>query len=96
MAKVYMDVRGTADDLYEGAQSNSQYARKVDIGKKTKDNTYPPFSVLLLGVDTGDLGRVDQGRSDTMMVLTVNPETEKTTITSLQRDTYIMINGNYD
>lgn len=96
MAKVYMDVRGTADDLYEGAQSNSQYARKVDIGKKTKDNTYPPFSVLLLGVDTGDLGRVDQGRSDTMMVLTVNPETEKTTITSLQRDTYIMINENYD
>lgn len=96
MAKVYMDVRGTADDLYEGAQSNSQYARKVDIGKKTKDNTYPPFSVLLLGVDTGDLGRVYQGRSDTMMVLTVNPETEKTTITSLQRDTYIMINGNYD
>ena len=96
MAKVYMDVRGTADDLYEGAQSNSQYARKVDIGKKDADNEYPPFSVLLLGVDTGDLGRIDQGRSDTMMVLTVNPKTKKTTITSLQRDTYIMINGNYD
>ena len=33
-----------------------------------------PFSVLLLGLDTGGLGRTEQGRSDTMMVVTVNPK----------------------
>ncbi|WP_225743732.1 LCP family protein [Marinilactibacillus sp. Marseille-P9653] len=51
------------------------------------------FSVLLLGIDTGDDGRVEQGRSDTMMVMTVNPNTEKTTIVSIPRDTYTEIVG---
>lgn len=52
-----------------------------------------PFSVLLLGLDTGGLGRTEQGRSDTMMVVTVNPEKKTSTIVSLDRDIYTNIVG---
>lgn len=96
MAKVYFDVKGTADGLYEEANSSSEYSRQIDISKNSGQKATEPFSLLLLGIDTGDLGRMDQGRSDTVMVVTVNPNTEKTTITSLQRDMLIMIDGVYD
>lgn len=46
-----------------------------------------PFAVLLLGTDTGAFGRSDTGRSDTMIVVVVNPQSEKTTMVSLPRDT---------
>ncbi len=65
-------------------------------GERTKPvdlNKQESFSVLLMGIDTGDLGRVDQGRSDTMMVATVSPEDKQTTIVSIPRDTYVDIVG---
>ena len=52
-----------------------------------------PVSILLLGVDTGDLGRTEQGRSDSMVVVTINPHTQKTTLLSIPRDTYTEIIG---
>lgn len=52
-------------------------------------------SILLLGVDTGDLGRTEHGRSDVMMLLTVNSSTEVITVTSIPRDSYVMIPGYY-
>lgn len=51
------------------------------------------ISILLLGIDTGDLGRTEQGRSDSMIVATINPNTEKTTLLSIPRDTYAEIVG---
>lgn len=50
-----------------------------------------PFSVLLMGVDTGSGSRSDlwQGQSDSMIVVTVNPKTKKTTMTSLERDVLV-------
>lgn len=91
-AKLYFDVKGTADDTYKQVdRSNEPTATKrsseVDLTKSQ------PFSILLLGIDTGDLGRTDQGRSDTMIVATVNPTTNKTTLVSLERDTYTEIVG---
>ena len=59
-----------------------------EILKKEK-----PFSVLLLGTDTGDLGRTFKGRTDTMMVITVNPKTEVVSLTSIPRDTAVHIPG---
>ena len=46
-----------------------------------------PISILLLGTDTGAFGRKDTGRSDTMMLVTINPKEKKTTMTSIPRDT---------
>lgn len=51
------------------------------------------MSVLLLGTDTGAEGRTDHGRSDVIMVATVNPGTGRVTLTSIPRDTYVDIPG---
>jgi len=59
----------------------------------TKTSAGKPVSYLLLGTDTGALGRTEKGRTDTMMVMTVNPNTKTTTMDSLQRDTKITIDG---
>lgn len=59
----------------------------------TKTSAGKPVSYLLLGIDTGALGRTEKGRTDTMMVMTVNPNTKTTTMVSLQRDTKITIDG---
>ena len=49
-----------------------------------------PFSVLLLGVDERD---GDSGRSDTMIVMTVNPNNENVKMLSIPRDTRTDIIG---
>lgn len=51
------------------------------------------LSFLFLGVDTGDLDRVDQGRSDTLMVLDINTETNQGVLASIPRDAYVEIEG---
>lgn len=47
-----------------------------------------PMTILLMGVDTGTGSRTDRwaGNSDTMLLVTVNPKTKKTTMMSLERD----------
>lgn len=54
-----------------------------------------PITIALFGIDTGGLGRTEQGRSDTMMIVTLNPKEKKTTVVSLDRDIYTKIVG-YD
>ena len=49
-----------------------------------------PFSVLMLGIDERD---GDKGRSDTMIVLTVNPTTKNVKMLSIPRDTRTEIIG---
>ncbi|WP_317951459.1 LCP family glycopolymer transferase, partial [Rossellomorea marisflavi] len=49
-----------------------------------------PFSVLLLGVDER---AGDKGRSDTMIVVTVNPHEKTTKMLSIPRDTLVDIVG---
>jgi len=49
-----------------------------------------PFSVLMLGVDERD---GDSGRSDTMIVMTVNPEKQSVKMLSIPRDTRTEIVG---
>ena len=52
------------------------------------------FSVLLLGIDNGAYGRdTEVGRSDTMLLVTVNPNQKKTTMISIPRDSYTEIIG---
>ncbi len=89
---VYSELRSTTDTIHsditeDRIQHESRQEKEIDLGGKT------PFSVLLLGIDTGDMGRVDRGRSDTIMVATINPNTDQTTIVSIPRDTYTEIVG---
>ena len=62
-------------------------------GKRDKEVSIAdrePFSILILGIDSGGLGRKeddeDPARTDSMMVVTVNPQKEESTIVSLERD----------
>ncbi len=92
---VYRNVEETTEVLYTERPAEQVAVREEVIDIK---NDEQPFSVLLLGIDTGDMGRVDAGRSDVMMVATVNPNTKRTTITSIPRDslTEIVGYGNQD
>lgn len=51
------------------------------------------FTVLLLGVDTGAEGRMDRGNSDTMILASVNPQTQQTLLYSIPRDTMAQMRG---
>ena len=84
-AKLYWDVSKSMDKTYETVERS----KKSHVNLNNKE----PFSVLLLGIDTGDDGRVEQGRSDTTIVATVNPRDKQTTLVSLARDTYVDIPG---
>ena len=84
---------GTVSDSSETADEES----RANAGALTPSELLEagePVSILLLGVDTGDLGRTEQGRSDSMVVVTINPHTQKTTLLSIPRDTYTEIVGN--
>lgn len=61
-------------------------ASKVISSKK-------PVSILLLGTDTGALGRSYKGRTDTIIVMTINPKTNKSTMVSLPRDMKVNLPG---
>lgn len=91
-AYVYFELRSTTNTIHDDVTEDtlvhtSREKDKIELSKKT------PFSILLLGIDSGDMGRLDRGRSDTIMVMTVNPSTEKTTLLSIPRDTYAEIVG---
>ncbi|WAA12045.1 LytR family transcriptional regulator [Fervidibacillus halotolerans] len=66
------------DAMYQPIRETSE-KRLEDISLEKSD----PFSVLLLGVDERE---GDRGRSDTMIVLTVNPNTESIEMISIPRD----------
>lgn len=84
LAKTYFDVRRVATNVSQPVEGRPDDTKIMD-GK--------PFSVLLLGLDTGEFGRNDVGRSDTMLVATVNPREKKTTLISVPRDTRTEIVG---
>lgn len=89
--KIYSDASSTVTDVYESIE-------RVSAKRETAVNidAQEPFSVLLMGIDNGDLGRAEEdgGRSDTVMVVTINPKESKSTIISLSRDILTEIVGN--
>ena len=71
-----------------------------DVGNRTEQEANDiiknakPINILLLGIDNGAYGRTEEdGRSDTMLLLTINPGTKKSQLLSLPRDTYTEIVG---
>lgn len=85
--KVYSDVRNSTDQILEPVMSDQ--LRDVNDQLKKKGS----LSVLLMGIDTGEDGRTEQGRSDSMMLVTINVEDNRSTIFSIPRDTYVDIPG---
>lgn len=91
---------GTAYGMhrYQGLKDSVKHSYKASGVKKLRNvdqqlAAKKPISILLMGTDTGALGRTFAGRTDSMMVVTINPTTNKTTITSIPRDTAVNIPG---
>ncbi|WP_078555890.1 LCP family protein [Bacillus alkalicellulosilyticus] len=59
--------------------------------EKVSVNSKEPISILLAGVDS--TGEEHEGRSDTLIVLTVNPNTQSAKMVSIPRDTRTEIIG---
>lgn len=86
--KIAGDAHTTIDNMYESVEREREPEKVVaDLEASS------PFSVLLLGIDSGGLGRTEQGRSDTTIVVTVNPQEKRTTLLSLDRDMYVEMVG---
>jgi len=86
LAKFYYDAKHSVESTYTPVKHKTGRDNEADLKKGQ------PFSVLLLGTDTGEYGRTEKnGRSDTIMVATITPK--KTTLLSVPRDTLITIPG---
>lgn len=90
--QVYTYLQSTSDEMYEQPEEVVEHDSRKEKPVIVDDGE-DPFSVLIMGIDTGEFDRSYQGRSDTMMLLTVNPNTDKTSIVSIPRDTYTEIFG---
>lgn len=86
----YMQTKSAIDKSY--VAPTMKKAR--DVSAVLSDGK--PVSLLLLGTDTGALGRDYKGRTDSIMIVTINPKTDKTTIMSIPRDTLVAIDGYED
>ncbi|PLR90763.1 polyisoprenyl-teichoic acid--peptidoglycan teichoic acid transferase TagU [Bacillus sp. T33-2] len=83
---VYNSLTEAVDTMHHEIDRKKSDKRSETVSLKTAD----PISVLLLGVDQRD---GDRGRSDSMIVLTVNPEAQSVKMVSIPRDTRTEIVG---
>lgn len=83
----YRNVKNSVNSSFKPAGVEKE--RNVNSALKKKK----PISILLMGTDTGALGRDYKGRTDSMMVITLNAKEGKTTVTSIPRDTAVNIPG---
>ncbi|WP_242035284.1 LCP family protein [Mesobacillus harenae] len=82
---VYYSLSSAVNDMHKPVDRKSEHrAQAISLADQE------PFSVLLLGVDEREN---DSGRSDTMIVLSVNPSDQSIKMLSIPRDTRTDIIG---
>lgn len=87
----YYQAQQLANALYvPKTVPTSQGTMTKPVKPKTVTNS-KPISILLLGTDTGALGRDFKGRTDTIIIATLNPKKQTMYLTSLPRDLAIRI-----
>ncbi|WP_272952306.1 MULTISPECIES: LytR family transcriptional regulator [Bacillus cereus group] len=83
---VYSNVSNTLDKVHQPLDRDHSKKRTEEV--KVADAK--PVSILLLGADER---AGDQGRSDSLMVITLNPKDKSMKLLSIPRDTYTEIVG---
>lgn len=83
---VYNSLTNAVDTMHQPIDREKSDKRQDPVTLEKKQ----PFSVLMMGVDERE---GDRGRSDTLIVLTVNPNTKTTKMLSIPRDTRTEIIG---
>ena len=86
-------VLGYYDARLEAAVGNNQ-GKKLDSVEVSDDLTFNSdvLNILLVGSDHGAI-KGDSGRSDSIMIATINFKTKELKLTSLMRDMYVEIPG---
>lgn len=81
----YRSVKGSVDSSFQSSGVNSS----TDVAAKLKANK--PISILVMGTNSGSskLSRDYSGHTNSMMVVTINPETNKTTVDSISGETAV-------
>lgn len=88
--QLFQSFTQTTEAIYEPLD-RGDYSSKREQKPNIEDaEQADPISVLLLGVDERD---GDRGRSDTIMVMTINPQKETSHLLSIPRDTMTEIVG---
>ncbi len=77
---LYTNVASAVDKMNNPIDRKVSEKREEEVKFKRKD----PISLLLVGVDERE---GDHGRTDSMLVMTINPELKTTKIVSIPRDT---------
>lgn len=77
---VYNDVVNAVDKMHKPISRTVSQKRTTEVKFSKKD----PITILLVGVDKR---KGDSGRTDSMIVATVNPAKKTTTLVSIPRDT---------
>ncbi len=83
---VYSSVQNALDGIVDKASLKESDKRSQDVSLERKE----PFTVLLLGVDER---KGDKGRSDTMILASVNGQENSVKMVSIPRDTRVEIAG---
>lgn len=83
---IYNKVGKTVENMHEPIERKVSEKRTEEIQFEEKD----PISILILGVDERE---GDRGRSDTIIVMTVNPTSKSMQMISIPRDTRTQIIG---
>jgi polyisoprenyl-teichoic acid--peptidoglycan teichoic acid transferase len=83
---VYHSLKHAVAAMHQPIERKQSVKREEPVALKEKE----PFSLLMLGVDERE---GDRGRSDTMIVLTVNPSKDSIKMLSIPRDTRTEIIG---
>ncbi|MGH1841345.1 LCP family protein [Enterococcus gallinarum] len=82
--------------VYSANKINTKVYEKLNPSDEQYDLDYDQlkqelFNVLLLGVDTGEFGRTDSGRSDSMIVAHINLKKKEYTLMGVERDLLVDI-----
>ena len=83
---IYHNINKAAMTVHSPIDRNPEVKRATDLELKKQE----PFSLLILGVDAR---AGDKGRSDSIIIMTVNPQKKSMDMLSIPRDTRVEIVG---
>ncbi|RSU06027.1 hypothetical protein CBF34_02640 [Vagococcus penaei] len=85
--KMLSDSNKFLNDSYHPRSGKDKINDNIDVQKD-------PISILVLGLDDNDERNIGSARTDSMLLLTLNPTHEVIDMVSIPRDTYTQINSN--
>ncbi len=85
-AKLLTQAEDLMEQTYKPRQNGTDSNETIEPNKT-------PFSILVMGVDDNDERALGSNRTDTMIVVTMNPEKGKVNMVSIPRDTFTYIDS---